>query len=122
MNDACGRRFDGRFGELPAGFDHKYVFSHLGFNFKVTDMQAALGLAQLDRLEGFQRAAANFARLQRRSPSSMSGSSRVRSRRRRPVLVRLPVHAPRGRGRAAPELQRFLLERKIDNRLLLAAT
>src|SRR5205085_347178 len=49
VNDACGRRFDGQFGDLPAGYDHKYVFSHLGFNFKVTDMQAALGLAQLER-------------------------------------------------------------------------
>ena len=64
VNDACGRRFEGQFGELPAGYDHKYVFSHLGFNFKMTDMQAALGLAQLERLDGFGAVRRhNFARL-----------------------------------------------------------
>src|SRR5918999_3077730 len=64
VNDACGRRFEGRHGDLPAGYDHKYVFSQLGFNFKITDMQAALGLAQLERLREFHAARrANFARL-----------------------------------------------------------
>ena len=64
MNDACGHRFEGRYGDMPEGYDHKYVFSQLGFNFKVTDMQAALGLAQLERLDGFHAARrANCARL-----------------------------------------------------------
>ena len=49
----CGRRFDGKFGLLPAGYDHKYVYSHLGYNLKATDMQAAVGCAQLDKLVGF---------------------------------------------------------------------
>ncbi|WP_026490490.1 lipopolysaccharide biosynthesis protein RfbH [Butyrivibrio sp. XBB1001] len=49
----CGRRFDGQFGQLPLGYDHKYVYSHLGYNLKATDMQAAVGCAQLDKLFGF---------------------------------------------------------------------
>jgi CDP-6-deoxy-D-xylo-4-hexulose-3-dehydrase len=53
QDDLCGRRFDGRFGELPQGYDHKYVYSHLGYNLKATDMQAAVGVAQLDKLDGF---------------------------------------------------------------------
>ncbi len=50
---ACGRRFEGQYGELPIGYDHKYVYSHLGYNLKITDMQAAVGCAQLEKLEGF---------------------------------------------------------------------
>ncbi len=51
----CGRRFDGQFGALPPGYDHKYVYSHLGFNLKATDLQAAIGCAQLDKLPEFIR-------------------------------------------------------------------
>ncbi len=49
----CGHRYDGQYGQLPAGYDHKYVYSHLGYNLKITDMQAAVGLAQLEKLDGF---------------------------------------------------------------------
>lgn len=49
----CGHRFDGQFGKLPVGYDHKYVYSHLGYNLKATDMQAAVGCAQLDKLIPF---------------------------------------------------------------------
>ena len=52
----CGHRFDGQFGELPAGYDHKYVYSHLGYNLKATDLQAAVGCAQLSKLDGFTQA------------------------------------------------------------------
>jgi CDP-6-deoxy-D-xylo-4-hexulose-3-dehydrase len=52
-DNLCGRRFDGQYGELPAGYDHKYVYSHFGFNLKVTDLQAAIGCAQLDKLPSF---------------------------------------------------------------------
>ncbi len=52
-DNTCGKRFDWRLGDLPKGFDHKYIYSHLGFNLKITDMQAAVGLAQMDHLDGF---------------------------------------------------------------------
>jgi len=49
----CGGRFHGRHGSLPSGYDHKYVYSHIGYNFKITDLQAAIGCAQIDKLDGF---------------------------------------------------------------------
>jgi CDP-6-deoxy-D-xylo-4-hexulose-3-dehydrase len=52
-DDTCGNRFGQQFGELPFGYDHKYVYSHFGYNLKVTDMQAAIGCAQLEKLPGF---------------------------------------------------------------------
>lgn len=52
-DDTCARRFTQKFGELPYGYDHKYVYSHLGYNLKVTDMQAAIGCAQLQKLPSF---------------------------------------------------------------------
>ncbi|GFO60911.1 lipopolysaccharide biosynthesis protein RfbH [Geomonas silvestris] len=52
-DNTCGNRFTQRFGELPYGYDHKYVYSHFGYNLKVTDMQAAIGCAQLEKLSGF---------------------------------------------------------------------
>ena len=54
-NNTCGKRFTQQFSGLPYGYDHKYVYSEVGYNLKVTDMQAAIGVAQLDKLEGFIR-------------------------------------------------------------------
>jgi CDP-6-deoxy-D-xylo-4-hexulose-3-dehydrase len=55
-DNTCGHRFDGQYGLLPAGYDHKYVYSHLGFNLKATDLQASIGCAQLDKLPAFTEA------------------------------------------------------------------
>ena len=52
-DNTCGKRFCWKLGDLPEGYDHKYIYSHIGFNLKITDMQAACGLAQLDKLERF---------------------------------------------------------------------
>jgi len=63
-DNTCGRRFDWQLGDLPYGYDHKYVYSHIGYNLKLTDMQAAVGVAQLPKLPRFIAARrANFARL-----------------------------------------------------------
>lgn len=55
-DNRCGHRFDGQYGELPRGYDHKYVYSHFGYNLKVTDMQAAIGCAQLEKIADFVEA------------------------------------------------------------------
>lgn len=66
-DNTCGKRFKWQLGEMPRGYDHKYTYSHLGYNLKITDMQAALGVAQMDRLEGFIEARRrNFRHLQER--------------------------------------------------------
>jgi CDP-4-dehydro-6-deoxyglucose reductase, E1 len=121
VNDACGRRFDGRFGDLPGGYDHKYVFSHVGFNFKITDMQAALGLAQLERLEGFHAARRrNFEQLDAAltelderiiRPRTLDGAD--------PSWFGYPFTLREGGSAERGELQRFLLTRRIDSRMVL---
>jgi CDP-6-deoxy-D-xylo-4-hexulose-3-dehydrase len=121
VNDACGHRFDGQFGAMPKGYDHKYVFSHLGYNFKITDMQAALGLAQLERVEGFHarrrhnfdRLHAAFAALADRIvlPEALPGA--------RPSWFGYPFTLREGGAAERRQLQLFLQERKIDSRLLL---
>ena len=63
-DNLCGHRFDRQYGELPVGYDHKYVYSHFGYNLKATDMQAAIGCAQLDKFPSFvERRRHNFDRL-----------------------------------------------------------
>src|SRR5215208_6497222 len=121
VNDACGRRFEGRHGDLPEGYDHKYVFSQLGFNFKVTDMQAALGLAQLERLDGFHAARrANFARLDTALADLDDELLRVRAADGSdPSWFGYPFTLREGDHERRTALQRFLLERRIDSRLLL---
>ena len=53
QDNRCGHRFDGQFGQLPKGYDHKYVYSHFGYNLKATDLQAAVGVEQLKKFPGF---------------------------------------------------------------------
>ncbi len=118
----CGRRFEGRFGDMPAGYDHKYVFSHVGFNFKVTDMQAALGVTQLAKLDGFGRRrrenaaylADAFAAYADRLvlPRSLPGAD--------PSWFGFPLTLRDGGADRRRRMQEFLLERRIDTRLLLA--
>lgn len=63
-NNTCGRRFKGQFGTLPYGYDHKYVYSHIGYNLKITDMQAAIGVEQLNKLPEFiKKRKENFKKL-----------------------------------------------------------
>ena len=122
FNNACGHRFEGTYGHMPEGYDHKYVFSHLGFNFKVTDMQAALGLAQLDRVEGFHAA-------RRRNFDYLDGLMR-RLEDRLILPSALPTAEPSwfgypftlrsGDSQQRRRMQVFLDDRKVDSRLLLA--
>ena len=64
VDNTCGKRFDWQLGTLPCGYDHKYTYSHVGYNLKATDMQAALGVSQMDKLPYFiERRKENFAYL-----------------------------------------------------------
>lgn len=64
VDNICQHRFDGQYGELPRGYDHKYVYSHFGYNLKVTDLQASIGCAQLEKFPQFvERRKENFKRL-----------------------------------------------------------
>ena len=64
VDNICQHRFDGQYGELPRGYDHKYVYSHFGYNLKVTDLQASIGCAQLEKFPQFvERRKENFQRL-----------------------------------------------------------
>ena len=66
-DNTCGKRFEWALGELPRGYDHKYIYSHAGYNLKISDMQAACGLAQLDRLQDFiDTRNGNFEKLYKR--------------------------------------------------------
>ena len=61
VDNLCGHRFDGQYGELPKGYDHKYVYSHFGYNLKATDLQASIGCAQLEKFQSFaERRRENF--------------------------------------------------------------
>jgi CDP-6-deoxy-D-xylo-4-hexulose-3-dehydrase len=69
-DNTCNKRFCWKLGDLPEGYDHKYIYSHVGYNLKITDMQAACGLAQLERLEGFiAQRRSNFSYLRERLAS-----------------------------------------------------
>jgi CDP-6-deoxy-D-xylo-4-hexulose-3-dehydrase len=119
-DDTCGKRFDWDLGELPQGYDHKYVYSHLGFNLKITDMQAACGLAQLDRLDGFIAARRrNFQYLRERLagledrlilPEATPGSE--------PSWFGFPITLRPDAGGERRELLRYLEAQGVGTRLL----
>lgn len=120
-DDTCGRRFDWRLGDLPAGYDHKYIYRHIGYNLKTTDLQAAIGCAQLSRLDGFVAARKrNFARLK----SKLEESARhlllpeVTSPCADPAWFGFPL-AVRSEARfSRNDIVRHLEEKRIGTRLL----
>ncbi len=120
--NTCGKRFKWQLGGLPAGYDHKYTYSHLGYNLKITDMQAALGLAQLDRLEGFiESRRRNFRHLHARLaphaeqlilPEATPGSD--------PSWFGFTITLRPGVARTREQLTAHLERHKIGTRLLFA--
>jgi CDP-6-deoxy-D-xylo-4-hexulose-3-dehydrase len=121
-DNTCGKRFGQQFGSLPFGYDHKYTYSHLGYNLKITDMQAACALAQMDRLPGFIEARKhNFAFLKERLksceeflilPEATAGSE--------PSWFGFPITMRESAGVARVELLKYLDQNKIGTRLLFA--
>jgi CDP-6-deoxy-D-xylo-4-hexulose-3-dehydrase len=121
-DNTCGKRFDWQLGDLPHGYDHKYIYSHIGYNLKLTDMQAAVGVAQLAKLDGFIAARRrNFARLFEGLkplqefyvlPEATPGSD--------PSWFGFPIAVRPGAPFGRVELVRHLNERKIATRQIFA--
>jgi CDP-6-deoxy-D-xylo-4-hexulose-3-dehydrase len=121
--NTCKKRFGWKLGDLPEGYDHKYIFSEIGYNLKLTDMQAAVGLSQLVKLDGFvARRRANFAELH----ALLSSDSKLASRLELPKAAEgtepswfgFPLRCLEGIPRN--EVVRRLEEAKIGTRLLFA--
>ena len=121
-DNTCGRRFDWELGALPCGYDHKYTYSHIGYNLKVTDMQAAVGVAQLGKLPEFIEARRlNFATLHAGLsdleeffilPEATPGSV--------PSWFGFPIAVRPGAPFTRNDLTRYLDQQKIGTRLLFA--
>jgi CDP-6-deoxy-D-xylo-4-hexulose-3-dehydrase len=121
-DDTCGKRFGWTLGGLPAGYDHKYTYSHVGYNLKATDMQAAVGVTQLQKLDGFLAARRrNFDALKKGLkafeehlilPEATPNSE--------PSWFGFPLSVRPGAGFAREKLTAFLESRKIGTRLLFA--
>ena len=121
VDNTCKMRFTGQFGELPQGYDHKYVYSHFGFNLKITDMQAAIGCAQLEKLDTIVAARRkNWARLyeglkdlsQLILPKAEANSN--------PSWFGFLIAVKEDAGFTRNELTSFLESRKIQTRNLFA--
>lgn len=120
--NTCGKRFEWKLGELPKGYDHKYIYSHLGYNLKITDMQAACGLAQLDRVDEFIAGRrANFAYLKERlsSLTEFLGLPEA-TPNSDPSWFGFPLELKESTGVKRVDLLTYLDQRKIATRLLFA--
>lgn len=120
QDNTCGKRFDRKLGTLPKGYDHKYTYSHVGYNLKITDMQAAVGLAQLDHLDGFITARnRNFASLtQLLKPLEDVLILPEATPNSEPSWFGYPITLRPGCGLDREELVQYLNEMKIGTRLL----
>jgi CDP-6-deoxy-D-xylo-4-hexulose-3-dehydrase len=120
QDNTCGNRFTRQLGELPMGYDHKYTYSHLGYNLKITDMQAACGVAQLERLDEFIAARrANFAYLRERLSSLREYLALPQATANsEPSWFGFPIRIRESSGRARVELLNYLDGRKIGTRLM----
>lgn len=121
-DNTCGNRFGQQFGSLPHGYDHKYVYTHLGYNLKITDMQAACGLAQLERAQEFiDTRKHNFAILKERL-ASLSDVIEIAEATPNsdPSWFGFPITIKEEAGIKRVDLLKFLDQNKIGSRLLFA--
>ncbi|EPX9140186.1 lipopolysaccharide biosynthesis protein RfbH [Salmonella enterica] len=121
-DNTCGKRFGQQLGSLPQGYDHKYTYSHLGYNLKITDMQAACGLAQLERVEEFvEQRKANFSYLKQGLQSCTEFLELPEAiEKSDPSWFGFPITLKETSGVNRVELVKFLDEAKIGTRLLFA--
>lgn len=119
-DNTCGKRFAWQLGSLPCGYDHKYTYSHIGYNLKATDMQAAIGVAQLEKLDGFIAARReNFAMLRER----LQDLEEVlilpeATERSEPSWFGFPVSVREGAPFQRDDLLKHLDQRRVATRLL----
>lgn len=121
-DNTCGCRFEQKHGDLPYGYDHKYVYSHSGYNLKITDMQAACGLAQVDKAQGFiDKRIANFEYLHNRLQSLIDFLKLpVATPNSKPSWFGFPITLKEDSGVSRVDLLRYLDDNKIGSRLLFA--
>ena len=120
-DNTCEKRFEWQLGELPKGYDHKYIYSHIGYNLKATDMQAALGLAQLQKVDGFvEQRKSNFAHLHARLAGTEGLILPRATPNSDPSWFGFPITLDPEHPADREQLQRFLDSRKIGTRLIFA--
>jgi len=121
-DNTCGKRFDQKLGDLPQGYDHKYTYSHLGYNLKISDMQAACGLAQLKKLPGFVTSRNNnFEYLKAKLSSVMEFIELTEpTKNSQPSWFGFPVTLKEDTGIDRVDFIKFLDQNKIGTRLLFA--
>lgn len=120
-DNTCQKRFDWNLGELPKGYDHKYIYSHIGFNLKATDIQAALGVSQLDKVENFiQIRKNNFAILSDLLSSNRHLILPKPSYNSDPSWFGFPITLKENSPVIREDLLRFLDSKNIGTRLLFA--
>ena len=121
-DDTCGKRFQRKLGQLPFGYDHKYTYSHIGYNLKMTEIQAACGLAQLRKLEEFiKKRKENYAVLKKGLKKFNRYFSVVEATKKSdPSWFGLPINLRDSCGFKREELLKYLNQKKIGIRLLFA--
>lgn len=121
-NNTCGRRYTQQFGNLPLGYDHKYVYSEVGYNLKMTDIQAAIGCAQMDKLEDFcEKRKENFKTwTQIFSKYPQYFTLPVATEGADPAWFAFIVTVKEGAPFTRDELTRYLAQKKIETRNLFA--
>lgn len=121
-DDTCKHRFTQQFGELPLGYDHKYVYSHLGYNLKVTDMQAAIGCAQLDKLPEFIEARRKNWQMLREGLNELQDVLQLpaAAAHSAPSWFGFLITVKENAGFSRDELVRYLEQQKIQTRMLFA--
>jgi CDP-6-deoxy-D-xylo-4-hexulose-3-dehydrase len=120
-DNTCLKRFEWKLGELPEGYDHKYIYSHIGYNLKATDMQAALGLSQMDKLDLFvSRRKENFNYLYKQLEGTEGLLLPKATTNSDPSWFGFPITLDPKHSVNREELLRFLDSRKIGTRLMFA--
>ena len=124
QDNFCGHRFDGQYGELPQGYDHKYIYSHFGYNLKVTDLQAAVGAEQLKKLPSFiEKRRHNWDRLYRKLKNSNVANKMILPEPAdgsEPSWFGFVISVRPESGKTRNEVTRFIEEHNIQTRLLFS--